>query len=110
MEAMSVSVIIPTLNEEGSLAATLRELRRQRLRRPGVVPASRAVRAPGRVPPAAADGGRLLQPPPRPPRKNHPGSAADFRLPAALAAHRRCPANPAQLDTHGAGSGRRPPR
>jgi rSAM/selenodomain-associated transferase 2 len=29
MVAMSVSVIIPTLNEEGSLAATLRELRRQ---------------------------------------------------------------------------------
>jgi rSAM/selenodomain-associated transferase 2 len=30
MVAMGVSVIIPTLNEEGSLAATLRELRRQR--------------------------------------------------------------------------------
>jgi rSAM/selenodomain-associated transferase 2 len=30
MVAMSVSVIIPTLNEEGSLAATLREVRRQR--------------------------------------------------------------------------------
>jgi rSAM/selenodomain-associated transferase 2 len=30
MVAMSVSVIIPTLNEEGSLATTLRELRRQR--------------------------------------------------------------------------------
>src|SRR5262249_55375186 len=30
MVAMSVSVIIPTLNEEGSLAATLRELRGQR--------------------------------------------------------------------------------
>jgi rSAM/selenodomain-associated transferase 2 len=30
MVAMGVSIIIPTLNEEGSLATTLRELRRQR--------------------------------------------------------------------------------